>query len=172
MRRIVRYIDASWGDIEKGHMRCDASVSLRPLGDNKLYARTEIKNLNSFRNVEKALVSEIAKQSKAWEEGKPQEREVTAHFDIDTGETIVMRDKEGSADYRYFPEPDIPEVLPENDIELAKVIIDFKTSPVFIIINGVIQFCNKRFVALLICKFVFVDQQLQAIRRQTLGLVE
>jgi len=116
VRRIVRYIGASDADMEKGHMRADASISMRPVGEDKLYARTEIKNLNSFRMVERALNYEIKTQTRLWEEGKPNTEESTALWDEEKQETRFMRDKEGSADYRYFPEPDIPEIEPPQEL--------------------------------------------------------
>jgi len=84
---------------------------MRPKGDKKLYPKTEVKNLNSFKSVEKALSYEIKRQSAIWEKNQtsPMEQE-TRGWDENTGKTIVQRDKEESADYRYFPEPDIPEL--------------------------------------------------------------
>jgi aspartyl-tRNA(Asn)/glutamyl-tRNA(Gln) amidotransferase subunit B len=118
LRRIVRYLDVSDADMEKGHLRCDASISLRPKGEKKLYPRTEIKNLNSFKMVEKALTFEIRKQKKLWETGKQNTEEITVLWDDDLQKTKFMRDKEGAADYRYFPEPDIPEVdVTEKEIQ-------------------------------------------------------
>jgi aspartyl-tRNA(Asn)/glutamyl-tRNA(Gln) amidotransferase subunit B len=94
--------------MEKGQMRFDASVSIRPKGETKLYPRAEIKNLNSFRSLEAAIDYEIARQIKSWESGTPQSMEQTVGWDEATGETYLLRDKENAADYRYFPEPDIP----------------------------------------------------------------
>lgn len=110
LQLIVRSIGASHADMEKGHLRCDASISLRPMGETKLYPRTEIKNLNSFRNVERALAYEVKKQSSLWQEGKPNSGDITVLWDDAKQSTRLMRDKESAADYRYFPEPDIPEV--------------------------------------------------------------
>lgn len=114
VRRIARYLNVSDADLEKGHLRCDASISLRPAGEDKFYPRTEIKNLNSFKMVEKALDYEIQRQAKLWEAGTPGSHEQTVLWDDDKGRTEFMRDKEGAADYRYFPEPDIPEVELES----------------------------------------------------------
>lgn len=111
LRLIMRYLGVSSADMEKGHLRCDANISMRPLGDQNLYPKTEIKNLNSFKAVEKALAYEIKRQSKIWQdtESAPSEQG-TRGWDEDQSKTIEQRTKEGSADYRYFPEPDIPEL--------------------------------------------------------------
>ncbi|MCA9387650.1 MAG: Asp-tRNA(Asn)/Glu-tRNA(Gln) amidotransferase subunit GatB, partial [Candidatus Andersenbacteria bacterium] len=108
LRRTMRYLGVSDADMEKGHLRCDANISMRPVGDNKLYPKTEIKNVNSFKFVEQALEFEIVRQTGLWEKGTPVDVETTRGFDPSTGKTIEQRTKEGAADYRYFPEPDIP----------------------------------------------------------------
>ncbi len=108
LQRIVRAVNSSEADMYKGQMRFDASISLRPQGEKKLYSRTEIKNLNSFRSLEMALNQEIERQRKLWEEGKPQEKEITMGWLADQQKLKFMREKEGADDYRYFPEPDLP----------------------------------------------------------------
>ncbi|MBU2575598.1 Asp-tRNA(Asn)/Glu-tRNA(Gln) amidotransferase subunit GatB [Patescibacteria group bacterium] len=109
LRLIMRYLQVSDADMEKGHLRCDANVSLRPVGDEELYPKTEVKNLNSFKAVEKALNYEIKRQTKVWQDsGKAPEEQGTRGWDENEAKTIEQRSKEGSADYRYFPEPDIP----------------------------------------------------------------
>jgi aspartyl-tRNA(Asn)/glutamyl-tRNA(Gln) amidotransferase subunit B len=108
LQKILISVNASEADMYKGMMRFDASISLRPKGEDKLYPRSEIKNLNSFKSLEKALIFEEKRLRKLWEEGKPQDKEVTVHWDDDKEVGVVMRDKESAADYRYFPEPDIP----------------------------------------------------------------
>lgn len=110
MQATLRFVGASDADMEKGMMRFDASVSIRPKGDDKLYPRAEIKNLNSFRSLESAIGYEIERQSALWEEGKPMEKEITVGWTDDKGKTYFLRDKEGADDYRYFPEPDLPPV--------------------------------------------------------------
>ena len=105
---VLRYVGSSEADMEKGMMRFDASVSLRPVGDTKLYPRAEIKNLNSFRSLESAIKYEIVRQKKLWEEGKPQNKDITVGWKEDKQATYFMREKEGADDYRYFPEPDLP----------------------------------------------------------------
>ena len=108
VQRIVQYVGASSADMYKGEMRFDASVSLRPLGETKLYPRAEIKNLNSFKALESAIAYEIKRQTKLWEAGTPPASEQTVGWSDETGETYLMREKESAADYRYFPEPDVP----------------------------------------------------------------
>lgn len=113
LRLMMRYLGVSDADMEKGHLRCDANISLRPKGDKKLYPKVEIKNLNSFKAVEKALTFEIASQAVWWDQGakkKPERIPVsrTLGWDDVRGETVEQRTKEEASDYRYFPEPDIP----------------------------------------------------------------
>lgn len=108
LRLIMRSIDVSDADMEKGQLRCDANISLRLLGDNRLYPKTEIKNLNSFRAVEKALSYEVLRQAKLWDKGKVPEKQSTRGWDESKGITVVQRGKEEASDYRYFPEPDLP----------------------------------------------------------------
>lgn len=110
LRRVVRYIGVSDADMEKGQLRCDASISLRPMGEDKLYPRVEIKNLNSFKMVAKALSYEKDRLLKLWEASTPPEEASTVLWDEEKEETRFMRDKESAADYRYVPEPDVPEV--------------------------------------------------------------
>src|SRR3989344_1703170 len=108
LRMLARALDISDADMEKGHLRCDANISLRPAGDTQLYTKTEIKNLNSFRAVEKALEYEIKRLTKLWEQGNPPSAQSTRGWDEHKGETIIQREKEDAKDYRYFPDPDIP----------------------------------------------------------------
>ncbi|AFI06061.1 Asp-tRNA(Asn)/Glu-tRNA(Gln) amidotransferase subunit GatB [Helicobacter cetorum] len=109
LHAIVRFIGISDANMQEGNFRCDANVSIRPKGDEKLYTRVEIKNLNSFRFIAKAIEYEVERQSIAWENGRYNEEVVqeTRLFDTTKGITISMRDKEESADYRYFREPDL-----------------------------------------------------------------
>ncbi|WP_104761373.1 Asp-tRNA(Asn)/Glu-tRNA(Gln) amidotransferase subunit GatB [Helicobacter cetorum] len=109
LHAIVRFIGISDANMQEGNFRCDANVSIRPKGDEKLYTRVEIKNLNSFRFIQKAIEYEVERQSNAWEDGRYDEEVVqeTRLFDTTKGITISMRDKEESADYRYFPDPDL-----------------------------------------------------------------
>src|SRR5512145_1422438 len=93
--------------MEEGSLRCDANVSVRPRGEGSLGTRTEIKNLNSFRNVARALEHEITRQVAVLESGRDVVQE-TRLWNADRGETAPMRSKEEAHDYRYFPEPDLP----------------------------------------------------------------
>lgn len=108
LQRIMRTIGVSDADMEKGQMRCDANISLRTVGETTLHPKTEIKNVNSFKFVEKALAYEIDRQRKEWEQGGPPQEQATRGFDAEKGVTTAQRQKEAAADYRYFPEPDIP----------------------------------------------------------------
>ncbi|GAA8138942.1 Asp-tRNA(Asn)/Glu-tRNA(Gln) amidotransferase subunit GatB [Helicobacter pylori] len=109
LHAIVRFIGISDANMQEGNFRCDANVSIRPKGDEKLYTRVEIKNLNSFRFIAKAIEYEIERQSVAWESGRYNEEVVqeTRLFDTNKGITLSMRNKEESADYRYFKDPDL-----------------------------------------------------------------
>ncbi|MFP6129552.1 Asp-tRNA(Asn)/Glu-tRNA(Gln) amidotransferase subunit GatB [Helicobacter pylori] len=109
LHAIVRFIGISDANMQEGNFRCDANVSIRPKGDEKLYTRVEIKNLNSFRFIAKAIEYEIERQSAAWESGHYSEEVVqeTRLFDTHKGITLSMRNKEESADYRYFKDPDL-----------------------------------------------------------------
>jgi aspartyl-tRNA(Asn)/glutamyl-tRNA(Gln) amidotransferase subunit B len=120
LRQLLRYIDVSDADMEKGHFRCDANLSLRPHGQAALGTRTELKNLNSFRFVEAALEAEIERQA-AILEGGGRVQQATLAFDPATRRTRVMRVKENADDYRYFPDPDlIPLLLSEAQIEAVR----------------------------------------------------
>ncbi len=104
---LVIYAEVSHGDMEKGNLRADANVSLRPKGTTTLGTRTEVKNLNSFRFVREALAYEIERQREELEAGHPIVQE-TRLWDAPTKTTVAMRVKEDAHDYRYFPEPDLP----------------------------------------------------------------
>ncbi|USN53175.1 MAG: Asp-tRNA(Asn)/Glu-tRNA(Gln) amidotransferase subunit GatB [Candidatus Nomurabacteria bacterium] len=108
LRLLMRYLGVSNADMEKGQLRVDANISLRPEGDTELYPKTEIKNLNSFRSVERALTFEVERQTKLWEAGMPPMQLATRGWEETKNETVEQRTKEEAADYRYFPEPDIP----------------------------------------------------------------
>ncbi|GAA9839789.1 Asp-tRNA(Asn)/Glu-tRNA(Gln) amidotransferase subunit GatB [Helicobacter pylori] len=113
LHAIVRFIGISDANMQEGNFRCDANVSIRPKGDEKLYTRVEIKNLNSFRFIAKAIEYEIERQSAAWESGRYHKEVVqeTRLFDTNKGITLSMRNKEESADYRYFKDPDLYSVF-------------------------------------------------------------
>jgi aspartyl-tRNA(Asn)/glutamyl-tRNA(Gln) amidotransferase subunit B len=120
LRSVVRYLDICDGNLEEGSFRCDANISLRPKGQSTLGTRTEVKNLNSFRNVERALAYEIARQRERILEGAAVVQE-TRLWDPERGRTDAMRGKEEAHDYRYFPDPDLlPVVLDEAWIEAVR----------------------------------------------------
>jgi aspartyl-tRNA(Asn)/glutamyl-tRNA(Gln) amidotransferase subunit B len=120
LRSILRYIEVSDADLEKGHFRCDANVSLRRHGDPELGTRTELKNLNSFRFVEAALEAEVERQAEILDDGG-KVQQATLAFDPDTRRIRVLRVKENADDYRYFPDPDlIPLQLDDAQIETAR----------------------------------------------------
>jgi len=109
LRRILIAVQASEADMFKGMMRFDASISLRKKGTEKLNPRSEIKNLNSFKSLERALQYEEKRLRKHWDEdGGPLKGDITVGWLDDDGKTKMLRDKETADDYRYFPEPDIP----------------------------------------------------------------
>jgi len=125
LHSIVRYIDISDANMQEGSFRADVNISIRPKGDTKLYTRCEIKNMNSFKFIEKAIKFEVNRQIEAWEDGVYEQEVVqeTRLFDANTGETRSMRGKEDAADYRYFPDPDLlPLVISDELIEKYSVI--------------------------------------------------
>ncbi len=142
LHSIVKYIGVCDGNMEEGSFRCDANISLRPVGEKKFGTRTELKNLNSFRHVEKALQYEIERQTYILEDGKEIVQE-TRLWDPAKNRTISMRSKEEAHDYRYFPEPDLVPLIvddqwiareKENLPELpekrkARFITDYKIPP-------------------------------------------
>ncbi len=107
LRRLVRYLGVSDGNMQEGSLRCDVNISVRPVGQKEFGTKVEIKNMNSFSAIQKAIEYEIERQIEAVENGDPIYQE-TRLWDESTQATISMRKKEGSSDYRYFPEPDLP----------------------------------------------------------------
>lgn len=118
LHSILRFLNISDANMQEGSFRCDANVSIRPKGDTKLYTRVEIKNLNSFKFIQKAIEYEVERQSIAWEDGKYDEEvyQETRLFDTVNMVTRSMRGKEDSAEYRYFPDPDLLPVIIPDDI--------------------------------------------------------
>ena len=115
--RLMRYAGVTYGDLYNGNMRFDVNTSLAPEGSDKLGTRTEVKNLNSFRSVERAVEYEIARQTKVLESGEKVVQQTLGWSDA-TGKTSPQRSKEVAADYRYMPEPDLPPIrLSEEFIE-------------------------------------------------------
>ncbi len=122
LRRILVAVDASEADMFKGMMRFDASISLREKGTEKLNARSEIKNLNSFKSLEKAIQYEEKRLRALWEkDGGPMKGAITVGWMDDEEKTRMLRDKETADDYRYFPEPDIPPLhFDAKEVDLIK----------------------------------------------------
>jgi aspartyl-tRNA(Asn)/glutamyl-tRNA(Gln) amidotransferase subunit B len=114
LRQIVRYLDICDGNLEEGSLRCDANISIRPKGQTELGTKVEVKNLNSFRHVEKALAHEISRQISAVQQGEEIVQE-TRLWDEARGVTRSMRSKEYAEDYRYFPDPDLPPLIVDEE---------------------------------------------------------
>ena len=120
VRKLVRYLDICDGNMEEGSLRCDANVSVRLIGQEEFGTKVEVKNMNSIRNVQRAIEFEIIRQIEVLENGGELSQE-TRSFDALKGITISMRSKEAANDYRYFPEPDLqPLWVTESQIELVK----------------------------------------------------
>lgn len=110
IRKLVRFLGICDGNMEEGSMRCDANISIRPRGDKKLGTRVEVKNLNSIRNVKRAIEFEAQRMMEMAERGEAIIQQ-TRSFDADNGTTFALRSKEEANDYRYFPDPDLPPFL-------------------------------------------------------------
>jgi aspartyl-tRNA(Asn)/glutamyl-tRNA(Gln) amidotransferase subunit B len=123
LKSTIQYLEVSDCDMEKGSLRCDANISLRPAGAKALGVKTELKNMNSFKGVKDALSYEIRRQAEILDSGETLTQE-TRLWDVKAQETVSMRTKEGAKDYRYFPEPDLPPfVIKEDKIaEIRKTI--------------------------------------------------
>lgn len=113
VRKLVRYLDICDGNLEEGSMRCDANISVRPKGSTTFGTKVEVKNMNSIRNVQRAIEFEIKRQIEAIEAGQTLTQE-TRSFDAVNGTTFSLRSKEAANDYRYFPEPDLNPVMVEK----------------------------------------------------------
>jgi aspartyl-tRNA(Asn)/glutamyl-tRNA(Gln) amidotransferase subunit B len=126
LRSILRYLDVTDADMEKGNFRCDANVSVRPAGASELGVKVELKNMNSFRFVEKALAHEVVRQTEILEEGGTIQQE-TRHWDEKASVSRPGREKEDAEDYRYFPDPDLvplriePELIERVRAELPEL---------------------------------------------------
>lgn len=125
--RLMRYAGVTYGDLYNGNMRFDVNVSLAPEGSEKLGTRAEVKNLNSFRSVERAVEYEIKRQTKILEAGEKVVQETRGWSDA-TGETTGQRSKEEAKDYRYMPEPDIPPINLSAEF-IKKQLVDFPLMP-------------------------------------------
>ncbi len=120
LKATMQYCLISDCKMEEGSLRCDANISLRPMGQEQLGTKTEIKNMNSFRNVQRGLDYEWARQDKILRAGKTVEQQ-TLRWDEASAATILMRSKEDAHDYRYFPEPDLPRVLLSEEYIQARL---------------------------------------------------
>ena len=120
VRKLVRYLDICDGNLEEGSLRCDANISIMPKGSNNFGNRVEVKNMNSLRNVKRAIEHEVDRQIEIVENGDVVEQQ-TRSFNAADGSTILMRSKEDANDYRYFPEPDLqPVVVTEEYVAKVK----------------------------------------------------
>jgi aspartyl-tRNA(Asn)/glutamyl-tRNA(Gln) amidotransferase subunit B len=119
IRQLVRHLDVSDGNMEEGSLRCDANISIREQGETEFGTRCEVKNLNSIRNVRRAMDFEFNRQKELVSAGKPIIQS-TLNFDAELGSTSPMRSKEEANDYRYFPDPDLPPIL-ISDTWLAQI---------------------------------------------------
>jgi aspartyl-tRNA(Asn)/glutamyl-tRNA(Gln) amidotransferase subunit B len=119
LRDVLVFIGVNDGNLEEGSFRCDANVSIRPVGEDKLGTRVELKNINSFRFVERAIAHEIARQTAVLDSGGRIVQE-TRGWNEDEGTTFSMRSKEEAQDYRYFPDPDLPPLV-LDDVLIAEV---------------------------------------------------
>jgi aspartyl-tRNA(Asn)/glutamyl-tRNA(Gln) amidotransferase subunit B len=120
VRQLLTYLGICDGNMEEGSMRCDANVSVRPKGETRLGTKTEVKNMNSFRNVERALEFEISRQISLIQDGGRVVQE-TLLWDADAGIALPMRSKEEAHDYRYFPDPDlVPVVVDETWLDSVR----------------------------------------------------
>jgi len=126
LRATLQYLGVSQGNMEEGNLRCDANVSVRPAGSSELGVKTEVKNMNSFKNVQRALEYEIERQIRRLKSGQPIVQE-THLWDATQGITLPMRGKEEAHDYRYFPEPDLVplEISPAWVEEIAASLPEF-----------------------------------------------
>lgn len=116
LQRLVRYLGISNGNMQEGSLRCDVNISIRKKGDEKFGTKVEIKNMNSFSAMQRAIEFEISRQVSLYQEGQGEKIvQETRLWEEGSQRTITMRSKEGLADYRYFPEPDLPEVVLEQD---------------------------------------------------------
>ncbi|MQC18494.1 MAG: Asp-tRNA(Asn)/Glu-tRNA(Gln) amidotransferase subunit GatB [Chloroflexi bacterium] len=118
LRQTMRYLQIADADMEKGQLRCDANVSIRPRGQEALGTKVEVKNMNSFRSVQRAIEFEIERQSRLLDAGERIVQETRGYVDA-TGETVSQRSKEEAHDYRYFPEPDLPPMVVDDAMREA-----------------------------------------------------
>ncbi len=151
LHSIVRYLDISDANMQEGSFRCDVNVSIRPKGQEEFGTRVEIKNINSFRFVRASIEYEVQRQIEAYEDGiyEQEVHQETRLWDVAKGVTKSMRGKEDSADYRYFPDPDLrPTIVTDAMMEEAKIIPELPDEKVkrYVEVLGI-----KRVDALVIC---------------------
>ena len=127
IRKIVRHLEVCDGNMEEGSLRCDANISLRKKGDKTLGTKVEVKNLNSIRNVKRAIEFEIKRLTSILEKGESVVQQ-TRSFNADNGTTFALRTKEEANDYRYFPEPDLPPVF-ISDQKLVEILSEIPMLP-------------------------------------------
>ena len=127
LHRLVRWLEISEADMEKGQLRCDANVSVRLRGEDRLGTRTELKNINSFKFVQNAIDHEIARQLRLIDSGGHVQRE-TRLWDATLGQSAPMRSKEEANDYRYFPDPDLPPLVVDGST-MATILRDLPELP-------------------------------------------
>jgi len=129
LRNLLVYLGVCDGNMEEGSLRCDANISIRKVGQKELGTKTEVKNMNSFKSVQKAIEAEIKRQTEMLESGERIVQE-TRLFDDTTGTTTPMRSKEEAHDYRYFPEPDLVPVEPDRKWvdEISKTITELPSA--------------------------------------------
>ncbi len=125
LQKILRYTNVSDADMEKGMMRADVNISLNKEEDKELGIRCELKNMNSFSEISKAIVYEVSRQEKILNNGWRVDQE-TRGWDVDKGISVIQRSKEEAADYRYFPEPDLPPIIVQNEEieEIKKLLVE------------------------------------------------
>lgn len=124
LQKIMRFVGASDADMEKGQLRCDVNISLRPAGSHEFGNRVEIKNLNSFQMIGRAIDYEVARQAELYDSGVATIDQETRGWNDETGESHPLRSKEDAMDYRYFPEPDLPPLRITPDYIAARTIAE------------------------------------------------
>ena len=127
VRKLVRYLGISNGNMEEGSLRCDANISVRPIGTKELRNRVEVKNINSLKNVMKAIDLEVNRQIECYNNNIEVHQE-TRNYNAASNTTTVLRTKEDAHDYRYFPEPDLPPIIVDQDF-IKKIKLEMPTLP-------------------------------------------
>lgn len=167
--RLMTYAGVTFGDLYNGNMRFDVNISIAPEGSKELGTRTEVKNLNSFRSVERAVEYEIKRQTKVLEKGEKVIQETRGWSDA-TGETTAQRSKEAAQDYRYMPEPDIPPLrLTDQDVAEQKALMGV---PLWIYRNFLRRFLSEELVEVLLDYKTLTDAlfQLNSYLTDELGI--